>query len=110
MNTRLKCGVQIHTSKMDAYRPDKENGNTFWQDALQLEMQNLSVTFHFLEDNELLQKGWTVSSGHIVLDVKIDLPRKTRWIKNDDGHKTPNPEHINFVGVVCQDIVQTILT
>ena len=102
-NRRFKYGVEIPTSKKDAIRLDQENGNTFWQDALQLEMENVAVAFHFLEDNKPLPKGWTPSSGHIIWDVKMDLTRKARWVK--DGHKTPDLTTSNFAGVVSQDSV-----
>ena len=68
---------------------DTKNGNTFWRDTIQTEMQNNGVTFEVLSEGEQTPHGWHKVTGHIVFDVKMDFTRKSRWVL--DGHNTPDP-------------------
>ena len=62
-----------HAQKLDAI-----NGDRLWQDAIELEMNNVAVTFEILHFNTPIPIGWTQSSGHIIFDVKMDFTRKAR--------------------------------
>ena len=42
-------GIEIPTSIKDAERIDSKNGNHFWRDAIQLEMQNNGIAFQILD-------------------------------------------------------------
>ena len=96
------------TSIEHGKRLDKENGNTFWADALTKETTNVSVAFDVLENDQAVPVGWIKSSGHLIWDVKMDFTRKCRWVK--DGHRTPNPKVSNYDGVVSRDSVRIALT
>ena len=80
---------------------DAINGDHLWQDAIELEMNNVVVTFEILYLNTPIPIGWMKSSGHnIIFDVKMDFTRKERWVK--DGHRTPQPDQSTFTGVVSR--------
>ena len=91
-----------------AQKLDEINGNCLWQDAIELEMNNVAAVFEILHFNTPIPIGWTQSSGHIIFDVKMDFTRKARWVK--DGHRTPQPDQSMFTGVVSRKGVRTALT
>ena len=103
-----KYGIEIPQSVEDAFRIDKENGNTLWQDALVLEVNELWVALDILGDDAPLPPGYTKATGHIIFDVKMDFRRKARWVK--DGHKTPEPTTSNYAGVVSRESVRIAFT
>ena len=70
-------------------------------------MHNVSIAFELLEQGAKSPSGWKPSSSHIILDVKKDFTRKSRWVK--DGHKTPDPSTSNYAGVVSRDSVRIAL-
>jgi hypothetical protein len=73
-----KYGIEIPTSIEHARAIDKANSNTLWQDTINKEMCNVSITFQILEEDKTTPPGWTKSSGHIIFDVKMDFTRKAR--------------------------------
>lgn len=105
--TTHKYGIEVPTSQAEAYRIDRENGNTFWTDAIRKEMANVAVAFEILDPNKPIPIGWEKSSGHLVFDLKMDFTRKARWVK--DGHRTPEPDQSTFAGVVSRESVRIAL-
>ena len=103
-----KYGVQVPTSVKEAFQLDQANGNTLWMDALALEMNAIGSAIRFLPNGSPVPVGYTKASGHIVWDVKMDLRRKARWVK--DGHLTPEPETSNYAGVVSRESVRIAFT
>ena len=103
-----KYGIEIPNNIQECTEIDRKNGNDLWQKAVENEMKNVSVAFEILDENEAPPIGWTVSSGHLVFDVKMDFTRKARWVK--DGHKTPDPEQPTFAGVVSRESIRIALT
>ena len=63
-----KFGIDIPTSIKHALDIDKINRNTFWRDALELEMMNMGISFDILDDNELVTPGWYKVTGHVIFD------------------------------------------
>ena len=60
-----KYGVEIPTSIKHATILDRANGNTFWRDAINKEMENLKVAFDILHDKgQTPPSGYTKASGH----------------------------------------------
>ena len=53
-------------------------------------MYNVSITFQILEDEESLPSAWKPSSRHLIFDVKMNLIRKARQVK--DSHKAPDSD------------------
>ena len=82
-----KYRVDLPRTVQEAYALDEKNGNTFWCDALNREMENLKVSFDILPEGKSPTPGYFRSSGHIIFDVRIILECKSRWVK--DGYKTP---------------------
>jgi len=83
---------------------DKQNGNTLWYDAIQKEMKNVKVAFHFLQDNEQVPIGYKKIPCHIIFDVKMDFSRKARFVAG--GHKTDPPTSLTYSSVVSRDSVR----
>ena len=82
-----KFGIDIPTSIKHALEIDRINRNTFWRDALELEMMNMGIAFDILDDNDLVPPVCSKVTGHVIFDCKMDMTRKSRWVL--DGHKTP---------------------
>ena len=84
------------------------NSDTFWKDAIVLEMKNLACAFKILENGDIMPVRYEQSSGHFVFDVKMDLTCKARWVK--DGHKHADPIASTYAGVVSCESVRIALT
>ena len=103
-----KYGIEIPSSIKEAYALDTKNGNSFWRDAINKEMENLKVAFDILPDGKSPPVHYTKASGHLVFDVRMTLERKARWVK--DGHRTPEPDHSTYAGVVSRESIRIALT
>ena len=101
-------GIELPRSIKHAKQIDKKNGNKFWIQALAKEMHNVYIAFDLLEKGDKAPTGWKPSSGHIILDVKINSTQKERWVK--DGHKSPDPSTSNYAGIVSRYSVRIALT
>ena len=106
--TTHKYGVEIPTSVKHAYEIDKKNGNTFWRDAINKEMENLKVAFDILPEGQKPPSNYSKASGHLVFDVRMTFERKARWVK--DGHRTATPENSTYAGVVSRESIRIALT
>jgi hypothetical protein len=95
-----KYGIEVPTNAKHATEIDKNNCNTYWQDAISLEMRNLVCAFRILDTHEPLPVGFSKSSGHFVFDIKMDFTRKARWVK--DGHKHAEPISSTYARVVSE--------
>ena len=73
-----------------------------------MEMYNIGVAFEILEDEKTASAGYTKLSGHLILSVKMDFPRKARWLL--DGHKTPDPVGSKYARVVSRESVRIAFT
>ena len=47
---KMKFGISIPDNYEEAVNLDRENGNTYWQDATKKEMKNVAIAFKFLDD------------------------------------------------------------
>jgi hypothetical protein len=102
--TTHKYGIEVPTGIEHAMKLDRENGNTFWRDAIALEMTNIGVAFELLEEKQPSPPGWKKVTGHLIWDLKMDFTRKARWVL--DGHLTPNPVGSTYAGVVSRESVR----
>ena len=84
----------------------RENGTTYWQYDISKEVSNVIIAFKILEDEEFLPPGYKKSSGHLILNMKMDFTRKAWWVK--DGHKTTDPESSSYAGVVSIESVRIL--
>ena len=105
--TNIKYGIKVPRTQKEAIAFDQENGNTFWQDAIDLEMNTIMPGFDFPDDGKP-PPGYSKSSGHLIFDVKMDFTRKARWVK--DGHLSPDPIDSNYAGVVSRESVRIAFT
>jgi hypothetical protein len=75
-----KYGIRVPRTISEAYALDKENGNTFWRDAIRKEMKNTEVAFKFLDDGEKPSSGYECAPLHLIFDVKMDFTRNARLV------------------------------
>ena len=61
-----------------------------WQDAYAKEMYQVGVAFKILQDGDHITVRYNKASSHLIFDIKTDLTRKARWVKN--SHLTPDIE------------------
>ena len=80
---------------------EKENGDMFWTNAVNLEMSNVEIPFEVSKKGQHARPRWRKSSGHIISNVEIDFTWKARWVK--DGHRTPNPITSSYACAVSKE-------
>ena len=107
-HTTHKCGIEVPKYINEDMDIDCNNDNTYWTDAINLEMSNVGVTFELLGSVVNTAPGWRKESGHIIFDVKMNFTRKAIWVK--DGHRTPDPLTSNYAGIVSRESVRIALT
>ena len=97
---RYKYGYQIPRTAKEAYELDKKNGNTFWQDAIALELLQLHEYKTFLDMGmgDCRPEGYKKIQVHFVFDVKHDGRHKARLVAG--GHLTDVPLDSVYSGVV----------
>ena len=106
--TTHKYGIELLRSVDEALRFDKLNGNTFWRDSVNKEMENLKVAFDIGPEGSRPPVNYNFATVHLLLNFRMTLERKARWVK--DGHKTPIPEWSTFAGVVSRESVRISFT
>ena len=83
----------------EAYKLDEENGNTYWRDAIKLEIDSLLEynTFRDLGKHGTVPRDYTQIPLRMVFDVKQSLKRKARLVAR--GDKTDPPRDSVYSGV-----------
>ena len=105
-SARYQHGFQVPRDYNDAMRLDKENGNTHWQDAMDLELTQIHEYKVFRDTGKAkFHNGKVVTSDgfqkirvHFVYAVKHDGRFKARLVA--DGHLTKEPVESIYSGVV----------
>ena len=105
-SVRYHHGFQVPKDYNDAMRLDKENGNTHWQDAMDLELTQIheykvfkdtgKAKFH--NGKAVTPDGFQKIRVHFVYAVKHDGRFKARLVA--DGHLTKEPVESIYSGVV----------
>jgi len=107
-SNKMKFGIMIPDSIQDAYKlEDAENGNTYWQDSIKLEMDSIMKykTFRVLDDDERMPVGFQEIKCHLIFDVKFDLQRKSRYVAG--GHLVRDqPSYNTYSSVVSRESVR----
>ena len=99
-----KYGIRIPRDVKEAYEIDRENGNTYWMDAINKEMKNVRVAFEF-NDGDIVPIGCKPLEVHMIFDVKMmTLQRKARLVAG--GHKTDPPKEAVYSSVVSRESVR----
>jgi len=106
-----KYGIRIPKSVKEAFQIDKEEGNTYWTDAIHEEMEKIkrdAVKVHDGSPTSLV--GYQQITGHIIFDIKLgeNFRRKARYVA--DGHKTETPSSVTYSSVVSRESVRICLT
>ena len=94
-SARYQHGFQVPKDYNDAIRLDKENSNTHWQDAMNLELTG-KAQFH--NGKAVTPNGFQKIRVHFVYAVKHDGRFKARLVA--DGHLTKEPVESIYFGVV----------
>ena len=104
LKKNVKFGIKVPNSVQQALAFDKENGDTFWFDAINKEIKNVKVVFHLLGEEESPPAGSKKIPYHIIFDVCFDLTRKARLVAG--GHRNKGvPQHSRFSSVASRDSV-----
>ena len=99
-----KYGIRVPRTVEDAYDIDRQNGNTYWSDAINKEMKNVRVAFEF-NDGDIVPIGHKPLEVHMIFDVKMmTLQRKARLVAG--GHKTDPPKETVYSSVVSRESVR----
>ena len=101
----MKFGILIPNGIDHARRLDTDNGNAFWEQAIQKQVLNIKVAFRILEHNEPIPVGSKYISSHFIFDVKFDLTRKARCVVGGHQHKNI-PAQYTYASIVSRDIVR----
>ena len=105
-SARYQHGFQVPKDYNDAMRLDKENGNTHWQDAMDLELTQIHEYKVFKDTGKakfhngkvVTPDGFQKIRVHFVYAVKHDDRFKARLVA--DGHLTKEPVESIYSGVV----------
>ena len=102
--TLQKYGIKVPKTVAEAQAFDKENGNTFWQDAIDKEMAAVGKAFRILDAGARAPPGYTNIKCHMIFDIKPDFTRKARLVAG--GHMTDPPSSITYASVVTRESVR----
>jgi hypothetical protein len=111
--TTHKFGIRIPKTVAEALQLDKENGNTYWSDAISKEMSKAKVSYvpidgvlpEDVRSNRVDQlRGFQEIRCHIIFDVKMDFTRKARFVAG--GHMTKAPNSLTYSSVVSRESVK----
>ena len=105
-----KFGIELPRDVEHAYELDRQNGNTYWQDAIELEMTKVRVAFKVVDDDEVIPPGYQHMSCHLVYEIKLSegFRRKVRMVAG--GNQVETPEHMTYATVVSRETVRIALT
>jgi hypothetical protein len=103
---KYKFGIQVPKGIKNAIDLDKKNGNQLWQEAIKLELKQLTdyQTFIVLDSGEDIPTGYQKIHYHMVFDVKYDLRHKARLVAG--GNWTVNDKEDIYSGVVRMNTVR----
>ena len=71
-----KYGLEVPNSIEDALHIDCENSDTFQDNALTKDVENIGLAFDIISTVKHVPPGWTKAIGNIIFNVKIDLPAR----------------------------------
>jgi hypothetical protein len=99
-----KFGIEIPRTVKEALELDRQNGNTFWANAIAKEMTEVRKAFDILPDRKTAPVGYQKIPCLMVFDIKMgDSKRKARLVPG--GHKTEAPATITYASVVSRETV-----
>ena len=99
-----KFGITIPTTVREALELDRQNGNTYWQDAIAKEYRDINIASKLLGDGERIPPTYQKITCHLIFEVKFDLRRKARYVAG--GHLTSTPSSMTYSSVVSRESVR----
>ena len=88
----------------EALELDKENGNTFWADAIAKKMKDFCVAFKILLDGQSAPIGYQKIPCHIIFDIKMeDFRCKARLVGG--GHMAKASATITYASIVSRKTI-----
>ena len=104
-----KYGIRVPKTVNEALKIDKEEGNTFWADAIEEEMRKIRPAFQLYKGDTKELVGHQEITTHFIFDIKLgeNFRRKARLVA--DGHKTNTPSSVTYSSVVSRDSVRICL-
>ena len=91
-------------SAKDALKIDRKNGNAYWSDAIEKEINNVRVEFKILDDDKPVPIGYMLISCHMIFDTKMeDFCRKDHLVAGT--HTTETPTTMTYASVVYSESV-----
>jgi len=104
-----KFGIRIPKSVEEALEIDKQNGDTYWKDAIEKEMKNVKIAFELYDGDVRSLIGYQEIRCHMIFDIKLseNFRRKARYVAG--GHTTDTPSAITYSSVVSRDSVRICL-
>ena len=103
-----KYGIEVPHNVRHAHELDKINGNSLWADAIRLEMGEVQVAFYVKQKDTTVRQNYEYLNCYMVFDVKMDFPRKARFVAN--GAKTKDLTRSTYAGVVSKETVRIAFT
>ena len=106
---KFKFGFEVPDTVQRAHEIDKENGNTYWADAIGKEMETVKIAFEILEDGKDPPPGYKYMQGHLIFDIKMEnFQRKARYVAG--GHLLNTPDTMTYASVVSRETIRIALT
>ena len=99
-----KFGIRIPTTVAEALALDKENGNTFWYDAIVKEMTNVRIAFEEVPKGSKPPPGYKFVALMMIFDIKMDFTRKARLVAR--GDMTAPPSTLTYSSVVSRESIR----
>lgn len=102
-------GIIIPKTVREALEFDKENENDYWDNAIKLEMENVTVAFELYGGDTEKLICYNPVGTHLIFDVKLgeNFKRKARLVA--DGHHTKTPPSLTYSSVVSKDSAKICL-
>jgi hypothetical protein len=109
---REKFGIRIPKNVKQALQFDRENGNTFWADAISKEMSALERLdcFEFVDPSTSFSRaeGWQFAPMHMIFDIKQeDLRHKARFVMG--GHVVDSSQHTTYSSTISDISVRLLM-
>jgi hypothetical protein len=104
-----KYGIRIPKSIEECKMLDAENQNTYWMDAVRLEMSNVMSAFALFDGDPCELSDYKRIKGHLIFDVKLgeNFRRKARYVA--DGSRCDVSPSVTYSTVVSRDSVRIML-
>ncbi len=102
---KFQFGIEVPCSLKHAFELDAQNGDTYWQDAIQTELDQINSykTFRKVSRHDNMRQ-YTRIPYHFVFAVKFDLRRKARMVAG--GNMTEPPKEDIYSGVVGMETIR----